>query len=234
MRSLVVGDIHGCIDEFMEMLDRGGLSPEDQILTVGDIVDRGPASPQVLEFFRTSSNARSLLGNHELKHCLLLKGRARPALSQVVTRAQFGEKAYPGAVAFMETLPPFLQLPEADLVHAFLEPGIRLEDQRIAVLAGTMRGERYLDGVCARPWYEMYEGEKPLIVGHHDYQGNGRPFIYKDRVFCIDTACCHGKALTGLVLPGFRLISVKSRRDYWRELRKGFTGGIHDPGSPRQ
>ena len=219
MKRLVVGDIHGCMVEFEELLERAALSPEDEILSLGDIVDRGPASPLVLEFFRNNPNARVLQGNHERKHSLCFEGKVRPALSQVITRRQFGEEAYPAAVAFMESFPLFMRLPEAVLVHAFLEPGMPLEDQKEIVLVGTMHGKRHMVLTHDRPWYELYDGDKPLVVGHHDYQGTGKPFIYRDRVFCIDTSCCHGKSLTGLVLPDFRLISVKSRKDYWRELK---------------
>jgi hypothetical protein len=70
-----------------------------------------------------------------------------------------------------------------------------------------------------RPWYELYDGEKPLIVGHHDYRRHGEPLIVDDRVYAIDTGCCHGGRLTGLLLPHFRPVSVPSRRDYWAHLQ---------------
>jgi hypothetical protein len=44
--------------------------------------------------------------------------------------------------------------------------------------------------------------------------------IWKDRVFGIDTGCCHGRALTGLLLPDFRVVSVPSRANHWQTTRK--------------
>ncbi len=67
----------------------------------------------------------------------------------------------------------------------------------------------------AKPWYEEYAFEKPLIAGHRDYLGNGQPFVYKDLVYGIDTSCCQGGRLTGLLLPSFRFVSVPSRFDHW-------------------
>ncbi|MEQ8191762.1 MAG: hypothetical protein ABRQ39_27605, partial [Candidatus Eremiobacterota bacterium] len=48
------------------------------------------------------------------------------------------------------------------------------------------------------------------------------PFIYKDRVFCIDTGCCRGGKLTGVLLPEFKIVSVKSEKDYWKEIKNSY------------
>ena len=217
MNRLIVGDIHGCYAELEELLDRAGLSAEDEIIALGDLVDRGPYSPQVLDFFRNRPNARSLLGNHERKHVRAFNGELRRALPQNHTMFQFGEGRYPDAVAFMASLPRYIDLPEAILVHGYFEPDVALAEQRDTVLAGTMSGEAYLKKNYDRPWHEIYDGPKPIVVGHQDYRGTGEPFIYRDRVFGIDTGCCHGRRLTGLLLPEFRIISAPSHRDYYRE-----------------
>lgn len=216
MKNLVIGDIHGCYTELLELLDKAGLSAEDQIIGIGDIVDRGPDSRHVLEFFNTRANARSIIGNHERKHVRWLRGEVRPALSQQITRYQLGER-YPEWVTYMTTFPYFLELPEAILVHGFFEPHVTLRQQKETVLAGTLSGEYYLKKQYRKPWYELYPGQKPLIVGHHDYLSTGEPLVYQDRVFCLDTGCCHGGRLTGLILPDFTLVSVPSRKNYWTE-----------------
>lgn len=56
---------------------------------------------------------------------------------------------------------------------------------------------------------------KTLVVGHHDYLGTGTLLVIDDRVFCIDTGCCRGRALTGLLLPDFQLYSVPARANHW-------------------
>lgn len=220
MRTLVVGDIHGCWTEFQELLLKAELGGGDEIVALGDIVDRGPDSVSVLDFFQKNVNAKSLMGNHERKHVRSFRNEVRPAISQRITRLQLGEEAYPSACAFMDSFPRFIDRPEAILVHGFFEPGIALPEQRETVIVGTLTGEKHMVKTYSRPWYELYDGEKPILVGHRDYLGTGEPLIYKDRVYGIDTACYLGRALTGLVLPEFRLISVKSRKDYWQETRR--------------
>jgi len=68
MQTLVVGDIHGCYVELLTLLDKAGLGDEDAIISVGDFVDVGPETPQVLKFFQEQKNAQALMGNHERKH----------------------------------------------------------------------------------------------------------------------------------------------------------------------
>ena len=222
VKRLIIGDIHGCLAELNDLLDAAGLAADAEIIAIGDIVDRGPDSPAVLEFFQETPNAQSLIGNHERKHVRSRRGEIRPALSQLIARRQIGEDDYEEACRFMESLPCFIELPEAILAHGFFEPGLPSADQRETVVVGTLSGEHYLAKQYDRPWYELYDGDKPLIVGHHDYLRNGDPLIRDDKVFGIDTGCCHGSRLTGLLLPDFRIVSVPSRRDYWTELQQQY------------
>ncbi len=227
MKTLVVGDIQGCYQEFSELLTLAKITERDSIVAVGDLVNRGPDSRSVVEFFRNTPHARSVMGNHERKHIQWFNGEITPAVSMEIARAEFRKKAYAGAIKFMESLPAFIKLPEAIVIHAFWEPGLSLKDQKEHILVGGSNAEKYIQEVCKnRPWWECYDGHKPLIVGHHDYSKRGVPLNYKDRVYGIDTGCCYGHALTGLLLPGFRFISVPAKRDYWGEIRQKYNQPI--------
>ena len=68
MRTLLVGDIHGCYEELQELLVAARIQASDRIISVGDLADRGPESPQVLEFFLERPNSQVIMGNHEWKH----------------------------------------------------------------------------------------------------------------------------------------------------------------------
>jgi Icc-related predicted phosphoesterase len=50
-RTIVVGDIHGCYDELMELLDKVGFERSDRVVSVGDLITKGPKSREVLELF---------------------------------------------------------------------------------------------------------------------------------------------------------------------------------------
>src|SRR5690606_27035983 len=112
MKQLIIGDIHGCYDELQELLDTVGLSSDDQIICIGDMVDRGPKPEEVLRFFRDTPNALSIMGNHERKHVRWFRGQVQPAASQLITRQQIGEDDYPATVDYMSSLPRSLELPD--------------------------------------------------------------------------------------------------------------------------
>jgi serine/threonine protein phosphatase 1 len=86
MQRLIIGDIHGCWSELQELLDKADLANGDQVIALGDFVDRGPDSPRVLNFFRKQPNTRAIQGNHERKHVRSARGEVKAALSQRITR----------------------------------------------------------------------------------------------------------------------------------------------------
>jgi serine/threonine protein phosphatase 1 len=228
MQTLVIGDIHGCYFELQALLDKAGLSDGDSIISLGDFVDRGPETPQVLDFFRYTPNARALMGNHERKHVRAARGEVKLAISQHISRQQFGD-GYQDAVIWMGSLPLFLELPDAVLVHGYLEPGLPLVEQNPSVVCGTMGGDKILRERYERSWYEYEHGDKPVIVGHYNYTDSDQPFIYQDRIFGLDTDCVHGKTLTGLLLPSFRILSVSSRGNLWRQVRRTYNKPVSPP-----
>lgn len=64
-RDFVVGDVHGCFDQLHAAVDRRGFDPErDRLFAVGDLIDRGPQSPEALEWLDRPW-FHSCLGNHE-------------------------------------------------------------------------------------------------------------------------------------------------------------------------
>ena len=60
-----VGDLHGHFDLLQELLDEVAFGPEDRLFSVGDLVDRGPRSWDLLKWFGESPNCFAVLGNHD-------------------------------------------------------------------------------------------------------------------------------------------------------------------------
>ena len=232
MQTLVVGDIHGCFQEFQALLDKAGLTDDDEIISLGDCVDRGPETPEVLRFFMENNRTRLVMGNHERKHVRGSRGELKLAISQRISILQFDEE-YLSALQFMGELPLFIELPDAILVHGYVEPGVPLHQQLPTVLCGTMGGEKHLRDHYEQPWYELYDGEKAVLVGHKNYTKTDQAFVYQDRIFGLDTSCVTGKTLSGVLLPSFRILSVPSRGNLWMQVRRTLPRPVRTVGPVR-
>ena len=75
---LLIGDIQGCCGALERLLSEYGFSPSrDRLVALGDLVNRGPASLQVLRRLRAlEGSAQWVLGNHDL-HLLAVAHGAR-------------------------------------------------------------------------------------------------------------------------------------------------------------
>ena len=67
MSTYVIGDVHGCFDQFIRLLDKIEYDSQlDRIILTGDLVNRGPESLAVLNYCIANKNITSVLGNHDL------------------------------------------------------------------------------------------------------------------------------------------------------------------------
>ena len=69
MRTLAIGDIHGCLHSLEQLARYVGFQEDDVIITLGDYVDRGPDSKGVIDFLlnlRKTHEVVTLRGNHEI------------------------------------------------------------------------------------------------------------------------------------------------------------------------
>jgi bis(5'-nucleosyl)-tetraphosphatase (symmetrical) len=79
MALYMIGDVQGCADPLWQLLRKVNFSPSrDTIYLLGDLVNRGPASLEVLRQLRDwGSSAQCLLGNHDLHLLAIAHGYGR-------------------------------------------------------------------------------------------------------------------------------------------------------------
>ena len=65
-KIIAIGDIHGCLDALNEILEMVKSYPEHRLVFLGDYIDRGPFSDEVLSRLRKLEDSIFLCGNHEL------------------------------------------------------------------------------------------------------------------------------------------------------------------------
>ena len=86
MRTLIVGDIHGCYPQFRRLLEKVEFEEKkDRIISLGDLMDRGEMSYEVLMYVRRLKERMKercvlLMGNHEW---MAIHGRLDPLLRRM-------------------------------------------------------------------------------------------------------------------------------------------------------
>src|SRR6218665_21065 len=130
MKTFVVGDIHGCFDELMALVQKIELGENDLLIALGDIVDRGNKSKEVYTYLRNRPNTVVLMGNHERKHLNVVLSYA-----QEIVKVQFGTD-YEEFVHWLSTLGYYYETTEAIIIHAAFEHDKPLSAQKEEVLCG--------------------------------------------------------------------------------------------------
>jgi len=185
----------------------------DRLVSVGDLVNKGPDSAGSVDL-ALASGMRCVLGNHEAK--LLSVVRKDPSLLDEKSR-RFALSIGPrmGELALkIQTWPLWLDLGDLLVVHAGLEPGkTRLEDMSARILL-TVRtwdgvGER-LDYPDDPPWYDCIRWPIPVVFGHWAVRG----LVDRPDVKGLDTGCVYGRWLTGWCPEEQRFYRVRARREY--------------------
>ena len=86
MNTYVIGDIHGCFNQFMHLLKKIDYKKnKDKIILVGDLVNRGPDSLSVLNYCMADTTITSVLGNHDLYLLYLMSiKKAKGSLKDII------------------------------------------------------------------------------------------------------------------------------------------------------
>ncbi|MGE5656196.1 MAG: metallophosphoesterase family protein [Actinomycetota bacterium] len=166
-RRIVIGDVHGHYDGLMTLLEALAPNSGDRVYFLGDLIDRGPKSAQVVDFVQRSSY-QSLMGNHEQ---LMLEAMPSGNVDSRAWQAWLysgGEATIASYVdtgimpqqhlAWMRSLPTYLDLGDIWLAHAGVDPKLPLDQQSANQLC-WIRGEFHRIT-------EPYFPNKLIITGH--------------------------------------------------------------------
>ena len=225
-RTIIIGDIHGCYEEMLTLLNSIEFGSNDLLIAAGDLVDRGPDSWKVASFFRDTENAHSVLGNHERRVAGVIRGTSQPAWSQLHTLSKLNKEEHDSWAEYFESLPAVIETPHAIITHARIDPDKKVEGQDPYYTCGVGSTDRDidLDEKGSPRWFHQWEVKqgcpKPLCIGHIDYN---EVELDKGRLFALDTSAVKGHQLSAVVFPEATVVSVDCHNYYsesraeWRE-----------------
>src|SRR4029453_10885264 len=187
-RTIVVGDIHGCYDELIELLEKAGFSQNDRVVAVGDLITKGPKNREVLELFMTDSRFSTVIGNHDLALRRRWNGEdveLKPAQKEAHKELKSEKDAY---TTYLNALPFTIDLGTHLVVHAGLRPNVELYSQTTGDLTRlrTLGPDRESDE--GTPWYHVYSGDKTVLFGHWPSAEPRRG----PNAIGLDTGCVYG------------------------------------------
>jgi protein phosphatase len=235
----IIGDVHGCFAELTALLARLGYvvdadgasarHPERRkAVFVGDLVDRGPATPAVLRLvmgMTGEGSGLSVAGNHEDKLLRALRGRNVTITHGLeISLAQLAAEPpeFTGQVAsFLDGLLGHVVLDDGKVVvaHAGLPAtmhGRASAAVRAFALYGDTTGETDEFGLPVRyPWAEDYRGRALVAYGHTPVPEPE----WVNGTICLDTGCVFGGKLTALRYPEREILSVPAAQVYYQPTR---------------
>ena len=238
----IIGDIHGCFDEFVQLLKKLGYeisTPSDgdtvvqppqgrKAVFVGDFVDRGPKVAEVLRLvmgMQKTGAAICVPGNHDIKLVRALRGRnVNPTHGLAETLSQLEQESADfktQIVEFIDGLVSHYVLDDGRLVVA--HAGMKAELQgrasgrvREFALYGETTGETDDFGLPIRiNWADEYRGDAMVVYGHTPV---AEP-QWVNRTINIDTGCVFGGKLTALRYPEKELVSIPAHQIYYQPAK---------------
>ncbi len=235
----IIGDIHGCKDELVSLLGELGYAATDEgpryrhpegrrAIFLGDLVDRGPDSPGVLEIVMAMVEHGAALcvpGNHDVKLMRKLDGRdvrLTHGLAQTVEQLEPRAPEFKQRVReFIDNLVSHYVLDDGKLVvaHAGLKESLQGRASgkvREFALFGETTGETDEFGLPVRyDWAQEYRGRARVVYGHSPVPDAE----WVNGTICIDTGCVFGGKLTALRWPERDLVSVPAVKMYYEPAK---------------
>lgn len=223
----VMSDLHGCFEEYKRMLEKIDFKESDTLYILGDVVDRGSQSIEILQDMMLRSNVFPILGNHEYMlnealEFMLSEINEENILnvedSNMIQKLTFWITENGGATTF-ERLNHLSKDELLDIQDYLMEfeiyKYVEVNHKRFILAHANMKPEylSHLENCLMNVLFEKTDSTKDefrdayLITGHVP-TADGK-ILKKNHHICIDGGCVFGQNLTCLCLDTMEEFYVK-------------------------
>ena len=217
-RTIFIGDVHGCAEEFEEMLDAVAfVKEEDRLFLTGDAFTKGPDPLAVWQLI-WDTGAEMVMGNHDSelleKFEIRLKGaeeKMKPDHKRILDGLMPVVKEL---VPWLKNLPLYIEEETFLLVHAGINPEQELtgttKDEFLAI-----RTWPPIKNIEGPRWFDVYAPIRPLLVFGHDapkglvtrQTESGQPYLIG-----LDSGCVYGNCLSAYILEADDIVQIESKQ----------------------
>lgn len=214
MKTIIIGDIHGCFDEFKELLEKSNFDiNNDKLILLGDYIDRGPKSFEVLSFLKELDDTMKerlilITGNHDLyfldksliNELLWLFSGKKPTINSFKRNM----KRLDYFVSWMKDKYVIYykdknyQCAHASIKKDNIEDNTKytLTTNRTYTKRNIYEGPLTITGHLGlmEPTHFKGKGKKEILEYNKEYE------LPKTGVICIDTRCSSGNKLTSMII----------------------------------
>lgn len=239
MKTYVIGDVHGCLDELKELLeDKIKPTVNDNVVLLGDLVDRGPYSVETVQYAK-DNKLSVILGNHDERyprfhdHETQKKfevGYKNPMTLKDGRFEIYRELVKRDLISYIKSWPVEIFVnKEWYLVHGGILDNPNKESRKLKIRLrfvdkDTKKSSRLENDYKAPPnsvhWIELYTGNYNVAFGHHVFDLE-RPMVKtteKNKLLIgLDTGCCFNGNLTAYCLETNEFFQVKARKEYKKQ-----------------
>jgi len=219
-RIIAIGDIHGCLFSLKKLIELVRPQPGEQLVFLGDLIDRGDHSKEVVDYLIELSFSYSchfLMGNHELMFLDYLENRnsgewlsngGDATLKSYTTPAGFDVPQE--HLEFFRSCKYFIETEHFFFTHGGLDPELSIKDNLRYYKPSDFCWQRMHMQLDFRET-QRYRWRKTVVCAHTVV---ALPVLL-DQLIAIDTGCVYntnplyGK-LTAIVLPERRIVQTKN------------------------
>lgn len=214
MRTIFIGDIHGCLLELQDLINKLSLVPEDRVILLWDLINKWPYSAETVQYVY-ENEFECVRGNHDEAYKQFFKHSHLRHYFGPLKYETYKETMTPEAHQWYVRTPLYIESDEWIAVHAGLEPGNDPADTAKKILLNIRTWDELgidLDDLDNPAWHELYSGEKTVIYGHWAQQGLHR----NKKTIGIDSGCVYGGFLSAYIYEADEIVSVPAREAYMK------------------